>query len=205
MGYDFEKTHEHILESALKSFSSVGFRASSIRQICRDTGVTNGAFYAHFDSKEDLFAKLVEPTVNEFFSLFSSEKERYMQVHSAEDIIPSLQQSFSSDELMIHFIYEHEAIFRLLLTASGGTPYEDFPAKLIEAEKSGTRSFFEQCLPYIAKPENLSENLGNQCSAMIVHTVFDCLLNGKKESDTIRETQLASEFCLEGFRAVLGL
>ena len=138
MGYDFEKTHEHILESALKSFSSVGFRASSIRQICRDAGVTNGAFYAHFDSKEDLFAKLVEPTVNEFFSLFSSEKERYMQVHSAEDIIPSLQQSFSSDELMIHFIYEHEAIFRLLLTASGGTPYEDFPAKLIEAEKSGT-------------------------------------------------------------------
>ena len=116
MGYDFEKTHEHILESALKSFSSVGFRASSIRQICRDAGVTNGAFYAHFDSKEDLFAKLVEPTVNEFFSLFSSEKERYMQVHSAEDIIPSLQQSFSSDELMIHFIYEHEAIFRLLLT-----------------------------------------------------------------------------------------
>lgn len=83
--------------------------------------------------------------------------------------------------------------------------YEDFPAKLIEVEKSGTRSFFEQCLPYIAKPENLSENFGNQCSAMIVHTVFDCLLNGKKESDTIRETQLASEFCLEGLRAVLGL
>ena len=38
-----------------------GFSGASIRQICKDAGVTNGAFYAHLASKEDLFDKIVRP------------------------------------------------------------------------------------------------------------------------------------------------
>lgn len=54
MPYDYESTHRQILLSAMKNFSEVGFRDASIRTICKDAGVTNGAFYAHFKSKDDL-------------------------------------------------------------------------------------------------------------------------------------------------------
>ena len=46
MGYDFEKTHKLILESAKNHFAQNGFEGASIRQICKDAGVTNGAFYS---------------------------------------------------------------------------------------------------------------------------------------------------------------
>lgn len=64
MGYDFEKTHELILKSAMSGFIRNGFSGTSIRQICKDAGVTNGAFYSHFESKEDLFGKLVDPALS---------------------------------------------------------------------------------------------------------------------------------------------
>ena len=63
MSYDYNKTHELILKSAEEQFQKEGFRNASIRRICSDAGVTNGAFYAHFDSKEALFKELVEPAV----------------------------------------------------------------------------------------------------------------------------------------------
>ena len=66
MSYDYQNTHNLILKSAMKTFSEVGFRNASIRNICKDAGVTNGAFYAHFDSKDALFAALVSEKLSVF-------------------------------------------------------------------------------------------------------------------------------------------
>ncbi|MBN1776924.1 MAG: TetR/AcrR family transcriptional regulator [Clostridiales bacterium] len=48
------KTKEMIFESALYLFSEHGFNASTIRQITERAGVTPGAFYNHFASKDEL-------------------------------------------------------------------------------------------------------------------------------------------------------
>ena len=44
-----------------------------------------------------------------------------------------------------------------------------------------------------------------QAEAMVVSTTFDCFLQGKTEEETLRETQLASEFCLAGLRRIWGI
>ncbi len=205
MSYDFEKTHALILESAKAHFLEEGFRGASIRQICRDAGVTNGAFYAHFESKEDLFGCLVGAAMQGLEELFNAERSGYMDVHCEEDILTALQRTFTSDETVIHYVYEHADAFRLLLTAGGGTVYEDFRGKLMEYERSGSMAFFDLCRPYVRRPENISENIVEQASAMIVSTVCDCFLGGKTEAENVRETRLASEFCLAGLRRIWGI
>ena len=55
----FEKGHkaatrQHILEVASKSFRQGGISASGIAGIMGEAGLTNGAFYPHFESKEEL-------------------------------------------------------------------------------------------------------------------------------------------------------
>ena len=47
--------------AALEEFSEKGFLGASLRQIVKNAGVTTGAFYGYFSSKEALFASLVEP------------------------------------------------------------------------------------------------------------------------------------------------
>ena len=54
-------TLERIQQAALDEFSEKGFLGASLRQIVKHAGVTTGAFYGYFSSKEALFASIVEP------------------------------------------------------------------------------------------------------------------------------------------------
>ena len=54
-------TLEKIQEAALTEFLDKGFLGASLRQIVKNAGVTTGAFYCYFSSKEALFNALVEP------------------------------------------------------------------------------------------------------------------------------------------------
>ncbi len=51
-----EKTRERILTAAATVFRRQGFQAASVDTIMAEAGLTAGGFYAHFKSKEDLFA-----------------------------------------------------------------------------------------------------------------------------------------------------
>lgn len=205
MGYDFDKTHERILDSASLHFMKSGFRIASIRKICSDAGVTNGAFYAHFKSKEDLFRKLVEPVLVGLYDVYGTESRHYESIRSAEDILAAFRSTFASDQAVIHYIYAHKDPFLLLLKASDGTAYEGFPAILVDKESQETERFFSACRPFIKRTENLTEDIVSKVSLLVVTTIFNGLLAGKTEEETTRETQLISEFCLAGLRQIWGL
>jgi len=49
-----QSTRRAILDAAVRLTSQVGFDKVTVRDICRAAGVTTGAFYHHFASKEDL-------------------------------------------------------------------------------------------------------------------------------------------------------
>ncbi len=55
-----EETRAHLLEAALKQFSGSGYDAASVDDICAEAGVSKGAFYHHFPSKQAVFLALFE-------------------------------------------------------------------------------------------------------------------------------------------------
>lgn len=52
--------HARILEQASILFRERGFSGVSVSEIMKATGLTHGAFYNHFESKEDLISKSIE-------------------------------------------------------------------------------------------------------------------------------------------------
>jgi AcrR family transcriptional regulator len=54
-----EATRRRIIETAGRRFKQDGIDGSGIATLMGDAGLTNGAFYAHFDSKDDLVATVV--------------------------------------------------------------------------------------------------------------------------------------------------
>jgi TetR/AcrR family transcriptional regulator, transcriptional repressor for nem operon len=54
-----EATRRRIVESAGRRFKRDGIDGSGIAALMADAGLTNGAFYAHFGSKDDLVATAV--------------------------------------------------------------------------------------------------------------------------------------------------
>jgi len=52
-------TRKKVLDSAITLFSSKGFDHVSIDELMKHAGLTRGAFYAHFESKEAVYAKAI--------------------------------------------------------------------------------------------------------------------------------------------------
>ena len=54
-----DATRERIIEVASRQFRENGVAAVGLAGIMSDAGLTNGAFYTHFESKEDLVQAVV--------------------------------------------------------------------------------------------------------------------------------------------------
>ena len=54
-----QATRQRILEAAGRRFKEDGIDSAGVAAVMSDAGLTNGAFYAHFASKEDLVANVL--------------------------------------------------------------------------------------------------------------------------------------------------
>jgi AcrR family transcriptional regulator len=62
-----EERRVAILESALAVFAERGYHVSSIDDIAREAGVSKALIYEHFESKQQLYAELLEEHAGELF------------------------------------------------------------------------------------------------------------------------------------------
>src|SRR6266480_6122107 len=54
-----QATRQRILEAAGRRFKQDGIDGAGVAAVMSDAGLTNGAFYGHFTSKEDLVANVL--------------------------------------------------------------------------------------------------------------------------------------------------
>lgn len=110
------RTLEQILATAEESAVGGGFEELSIREICKRSGVTTGAFYAHFQKKDDLAVALFESIADEFRALVDDHIVR-RQSHS-------LQASIRPFLTNIATLYRRHAGLLHALTTKAGSSRE---------------------------------------------------------------------------------
>jgi AcrR family transcriptional regulator len=69
-----KNTREHILNVTFKLFLQKSFKEVTLKEIVEETGLSKGAFYHYFTSKEQLFLELVNDV---FFSILNVPYERF--------------------------------------------------------------------------------------------------------------------------------
>lgn len=79
-----EETRKSLLDSAVENFAEFGFHGTSVDRIAEHAGFSKGAFYANFNSKEELFLALLE---------------RHMQLH-----VDKIHQVIDQQHLLSSFI-----------------------------------------------------------------------------------------------------
>ena len=78
MRYPAEETavrHESILDAASQMFRRSGFDGVSVAAVMKAAGLTHGAFYSHFESKDALAAASVERALAETLDLADQASE----------------------------------------------------------------------------------------------------------------------------------
>lgn len=71
-----EETKARILEAAVKQFSVSGYNKASVDNICEQAGVSKGAFYHHFQTKQDVFLALLDGWLQTFDQAIEASKDR---------------------------------------------------------------------------------------------------------------------------------
>ncbi|MCR5142280.1 MAG: TetR/AcrR family transcriptional regulator [Ruminococcus sp.] len=141
MPRDKTESHERIVAAAKEEFLACGFDNASMRRIAANAGITVSGLYKHFPSKEDMFARLVQPTLDEFVELYyRKEKEE----HDAIEKIGAAAAFLNDDAVYaMEFIYDHFDEFKLLVCCSQGTRYEDYAHTLAEMEEQSSLRYIE--------------------------------------------------------------
>lgn len=62
-----ERIYESLQNAALRCASTVGMRHATVDELAREAGISKGAFYRFFDSKEHLFLSMLERMHNEMY------------------------------------------------------------------------------------------------------------------------------------------
>ncbi len=78
-----EATRRAILDATVSLIREEGFDKLTVRDICAAAGVTTGAFYHHFSSKDDL--------ISQGFSSLDAYLEKAMESHSGEGPLERLE------------------------------------------------------------------------------------------------------------------
>ncbi len=60
-----EETYSRILDAAAASFARNGYEGTGVAEICHAAGISKGAFYYHFSSKQALFLALLQRWLDE--------------------------------------------------------------------------------------------------------------------------------------------
>ena len=71
-----EETRARILEAAVKQFSVNGYNKASVDSICEQAGVSKGAFYHHFKTKQDVFLALLDGWLQTFDQAIEASKDQ---------------------------------------------------------------------------------------------------------------------------------
>jgi AcrR family transcriptional regulator len=92
MQHRSEETRTKIMESAIKLFSNSGFNKASVDDICEEAGISKGAFYHHFKSKQELFLALLDGWLQTIDSAIEASKDKtvpetFMQMSEAYPFI----------------------------------------------------------------------------------------------------------------------
>jgi TetR/AcrR family fatty acid metabolism transcriptional regulator len=91
-----EETRQRLVEAALEVFARNGYERSTVDEIVREAGYSKGAFYVHFETKEDLFWELLEERIEAQQEVFRAAIDPSLTVEENErrvlEIIFNLQE-----------------------------------------------------------------------------------------------------------------
>ena len=205
MSRDFRQTHENLLACAKKHFLELGFERASIREICKDANVTNGAFYNHFDDKEALFGSLVESVVQTIKKMYSESIDKHFELAKTDELKNLWKLSENTIIQIIEYIYENFDVFRLLLMCSSGTKYANFLDDLVRADVRETIKLFEELKVRCVPVNDLDEDEWH----MLVHSYYasiaEIVLHNYPKPAALKYAHTLSVFFSSGWQTVLGI
>lgn len=197
-------TLENIQKAALTEFSEKGFLGASLRQIVKNAGVTTGAFYGYFSSKEALFASIVEPHAAALMGRFMEAQTTFAELPEAEQTAHMGEESGACVRWMVDYICEHREPVKLLLCRAEGTSYEHFVHNMVEVEVEYTLRYMEVLRRLGRDVPELSRSLCHIIASGMFNGLFEIVVHDMPREQALRDVEQFRGFYTGGWLKLMG-
>lgn len=194
---DGKETRAKLVASATESFANLGYDHSSLRVICANAGVTTGALYFFFDTKEDIFATVLEPLTSALRSEFASHPR--CLVGGVESVRASGELDDAVARRVVEICMAHPDQLKIFLENRRQPVVSNFVNQLVDASSKQLQELFAS--------EDYAAAHADAVAAWFaraqVETIIDILSRGYPQNEAEDEIMIMTRFIRGGLLAVI--
>lgn len=203
--YDAEPATLALIHAAAKAeFLEKGFKSASLRNIVKTAGVTTGAFYGYYDSKEALFDALVGKQYETFMGCYRKAQDDFAR-------LPPEQQPENMSEIsgacmheMLLYAYQNLDEFKLLLCCSEGTRYAGMIDEMVEIEVKSTHDY-QDVLERLGHPSpRIDPRLEHILITGMFNAYFELMIHKMPLDQAEKYLSELQEFYTAGWLKIMG-
>lgn len=205
IGKNLNKTQECILNVAQEEFSGKDFKDVSLREVVKKAGVTLGAFYGYYASKEALFHAIVGDAAEKLFQCFVDSQWQFKSLPAKEQTLQMIDYSSDGVNRIFDMIYQEPPIYKILFFHAAGTRYEGYIQNFIELEVQSTHQFIS-CLEqeHGIKLDIDTDLIHILCSSMFI-SFLEPIDHDMPKEKALHYVDQLKEFYTTGWSRLLGL
>lgn len=200
-----ENTRINILNTAQKHFLEYGYSGVSLRNIVKDAGLTTGAFYKYYPTKEKLFDALVDPYVEAVYEIYDGILNGFLELPVTEQTQNMTGASMDGMEQIVDYVYDHYDNFRLLLKCGDSGKYEDFIHNMVDREMKSSEVYTEKLRASGCVIPEVSESLMHMIYTGFFSSVFQIIEHDMDRETAKKNVHQLREFNTGGWERLWGI
>lgn len=200
-----KETKKNLQEAARKEFMELGFQKASLRNICKNAGVTTGALYFFFKDKNDLFASLVREVADEVRQIVIEHIKLEKKVYTLENTDSSkiALNGVAQSREVVCYMYEHRDTILLLLSKSRGSDYENYIDEIVSIMEKDTKLFMMEMLGEEFTKSGLSAYSYHWFAHIEVMSFVNMILHDLTLDEALEQAEVVANFLAGGWMAMV--
>ncbi|HIT27697.1 MAG TPA: TetR/AcrR family transcriptional regulator [Candidatus Faecousia gallistercoris] len=197
-------TLDRIHRAAKTEFLEKGYKDASLRNIVKSVGMTTGAFYGYYKSKEELFAALVGEHYAYLLNCFQKAQKEFADLpHEQQpEVMGNISGACMFD--MLHYAYEHLEECKLILCCSEGTKFSGLIDEMVEIEAAATHAY-QEVLQELGRPSpQIDPALEHILITGMFHTFFELVIHEMSLQNAENYVKEMRAFYTAGWMKIMG-
>ena len=197
-------TLARIHAAAQTEFLNKGFQAASLRSIVKTAGVTTGAFYGYYASKEALFAALVDEPYRYVLDTYRAAVSGFASLAPEQQVVRMGSVGKSCMQELLVYMDTRRAAFHLILERAEGTPYAGLIDELVRIEIDATERYCEVLRSLGNDVPFIDPRLSHMLITGMMNAYCEIIIHDMPFSDAQRYLDELADFYTAGWLKIMG-
>ena len=197
-------TLDRIHAAARDEFLAKGYQAASLRNIVKTAGVTTGAFYGYYDSKEALFAALVDEPYRHVLDTYRAAVFGFEALRPEEQEMQMGKVGKDCMQELLVYMDTRRPAFHLILERAEGTPYASLIDQLVTMEVTATERYCGVLRSMGRTVPDIDPRLEHMLVTGMMNAYCEIIIHDMPLADAQRYMEELSDFYTAGWLKIMG-